>query len=111
MLPRVAVFFTGGTIDSVGADRLDLAWYIEAGKRLQKGEFLERIPEIQTIAHVEETSFRRLSSHALVDQDWLDLLRTVQDTPTRVREVRFVLYDEAAYRTFQDVARAAGVMS
>jgi L-asparaginase len=79
-LPRVAVFFTGGTIDSVGADRLDLAWYIEAGKRLEKGEFLERIPEIHSIARVEESSFRRLSSHALVDKDWLDLLRTVQDT-------------------------------
>ena len=79
-LPRVAIFFTGGTIDSVGADRLDLAWYIEAGQRLEQGAFLERIPEIHSLARVEETSFRRLSSHALVDKDWLDLLRTVQDT-------------------------------
>jgi hypothetical protein len=46
VLPRVGVFFTGGTIDSVGADRLDLAWYIEAGQRLEKGAFLERIPEV-----------------------------------------------------------------
>ena len=29
-LPRVALILTGGTIDSVGKDRLDLAWYIEA---------------------------------------------------------------------------------
>jgi L-asparaginase len=79
-LPRVAIFFTGGTIDSVGADRLDLAWYIEAGQRLEKGAFLERIPEVDSLARVEETSFRRLSSHALVDKDWLDLLRTVQDS-------------------------------
>jgi L-asparaginase len=77
-LPRVAIFFTGGTIDSVGSDRLDLAWYIEAGQRLEKGAFLERIPEVHSLARVEETSFRRLSSHALVDTDWLDLLRTVQ---------------------------------
>ncbi len=27
-LPRVALIITGGTIDSVGKDRLDLAWYI-----------------------------------------------------------------------------------
>ena len=33
-LPRIALILTGGTIDSVGKDRLDLAWYIEAGKRL-----------------------------------------------------------------------------
>ena len=31
-LPRVALIITGGTIDSIGKDRLDLAWYIEAGK-------------------------------------------------------------------------------
>jgi L-asparaginase len=79
-LPRVAIFFTGGTIDSVGADRLDLAWYIETGQRLEKGAFLERIPELHSLARVEETSFRRLSSHALVDRDWLDLLRTVQNS-------------------------------
>ena len=35
-LPRVALIVTGGTIDSVGVDRLDLAWYIEAGKRLRR---------------------------------------------------------------------------
>ena len=37
-LPRIAVILTGGTIDSVGNDRLDLAWYMEAGKRLKEGE-------------------------------------------------------------------------
>ena len=41
-LPRVALIITGGTIDSVGKDRLDLAWYIEAGKRLKDGEILDR---------------------------------------------------------------------
>jgi hypothetical protein len=39
-LPRVALILTGGTIDSVGVDRLDLAWYIEANKRLGEGELL-----------------------------------------------------------------------
>jgi L-asparaginase len=67
------LILTGGTIDSVGQDRLDLAWYIEAGKRLGDGELLARIPELKHIATVEETPFRRLPSHALVDKDWLDL--------------------------------------
>ncbi|HEV8342221.1 MAG TPA: asparaginase domain-containing protein, partial [Candidatus Binatia bacterium] len=75
--PRVALIITGGTIDSVGKDRLDLAWYIEAGKRLNTGELLAQIPELKSIARVEEFSFRRLPSHALVDKDWLDLLRTI----------------------------------
>lgn len=76
-LPRVALVLTGGTMNSLGADRLDLAWYIEAGKRLGDGEFLARIPEVQSIADVDEVTFRRMNSHALVDRDWLDLLRFV----------------------------------
>ncbi len=76
-LPRVALIITGGTIDSVGKDRLDLAWYIEANKRLDTGELLAQIPEIHTIAQIEEVPFRRLPSHALVDKDWLDLVRTI----------------------------------
>ena len=76
-LPRVALIITGGTIDSVGKDRLDLAWYIEAGKRLGTGELLGQLPELKTIAHVEEVPFRRLPSHALVDKDWFDMVRTI----------------------------------
>ncbi len=76
-LPRVALIITGGTIDSVGKDRLDLAWYIEANKRLNTGDLLAQIPELESIARVEEVPFRRLPSHALVDKDWLDLVRTI----------------------------------
>lgn len=76
-LPRVALIITGGTIDSVGKDRLDLAWYIEAGKRLGEGELLQQLPELESIARVEEFPFRRLPSHALVDKDWLDLVHTI----------------------------------
>ncbi len=76
-LPRVALIITGGTIDSIGKDRLDLAWYIEAGKRLNTGELLDQLPELKSIARVEEVPFRRLPSHALVDKDWLDLVRTI----------------------------------
>ena len=72
---RVALMLTGGTLNSLGADRLDLAWYIEAGKRLEPEDFLARIPEAQTIAQVDERTFRRMHSHALTSRDWLDLLR------------------------------------
>lgn len=74
-LPRVALILTGGTLNSLGVDRLDLAWYIEAGRRLEPGAFLASIPEVQSIARVEERTFRRMNSHAIVDRDWLDLVR------------------------------------
>ncbi|HEX3996729.1 MAG TPA: asparaginase [Acetobacteraceae bacterium] len=77
LLPRVGLILTGGTIDSVGADRLDLAWYIEANKRLGNGELLAQLPELQTIARVQEIPFRRLPSQSLVDSDWLDLGRKI----------------------------------
>lgn len=76
-LPRIGLIVTGGTIDSVGTDRLDLAWYIEAGKRLGAGELLKQLPELAKIAAVEEIPFRRLPSQALVNADWLDLVRKI----------------------------------
>jgi L-asparaginase len=79
-LPRVALIVTGGTIDSVGVDRLDLAWYIEAGKRLQEGELLERLPELSQVAAVEEVPFRRIPSQAITFGDWIDLVRVIHDT-------------------------------
>src|SRR5690348_8617768 len=76
-LARVGLILTGGTIDSVGIDRLDLAWYLEANKRLSEGELLGQLPELKTIANVQEIPFRRLPSQALVDKDWLDLMRKI----------------------------------
>ena len=74
---RVGVILTGGTIDSVGADRLDLAWYNEFGKRLSDGELVASVPELARIAAVQEFPFRRVPSHALVDRDWLALVRMI----------------------------------
>src|SRR5262249_34406917 len=76
-LPRVALILTGGTIDSVGKDRLDLAWYIEAGESLNDGGLLAPLPERKTPAPGAGPPFRRWPSHALVDKDWLDLVRTI----------------------------------
>ena len=39
-MPRIVLIQTGGTIDSLGADRLDLAWYIESNQRLAQGELV-----------------------------------------------------------------------
>jgi L-asparaginase len=76
--PRVALIITGGTIDSVGTDRLDLAWYIEAGKRLEAGELVGAVPELSQVAEVHEVAFRRLPSQAITPRDWLELAAEIQ---------------------------------
>jgi L-asparaginase len=76
--PRVALIITGGTIGSIGKDRLDLAWYLDTGQWLGDGQLRAQVPELDTVAAVHEVPFRRVASHALVDKDWLELARTVQ---------------------------------
>lgn len=75
---RVALIVTGGTIDSVGRDRLDLAWYIEAGKRLAEGELLQNLPELSQVAEVEEVPFRRIPSQAITFGDWVGLVHLIE---------------------------------
>lgn len=76
---RVAVVTTGGTIDSVGADRLDLAAYLETGVRLAPGELVASVaPELAAVADVREVPFRRLRAHALTDADLADLVALVR---------------------------------
>ncbi|HEX8864700.1 MAG TPA: asparaginase [Lentzea sp.] len=77
-MTSVALVALGGTIDSLGQSRLDLAWYHEHGQRLRPGELVGALPELRDIAAVEEIGFRRLSSSALTTRDWLDLARTVR---------------------------------
>ena len=78
-LPRIAVVTTGGTIDSVGTDRLDLAAYLDNATRLAPGELLSGIaPELATIARVHEVPFRRLRAHAITDDDLAELVTTVR---------------------------------
>ena len=77
--PRVSVITTGGTIDSVGVDRLDLAAYLETGVRLAPGDLLAGIAaELVTIADVTEVPFRRLGAHAITDDDLADLVALVR---------------------------------
>jgi L-asparaginase len=77
-LPRVALVLVGGTIDSIGASRLDLAFYVENATRVPPTELVDSIPELSQVAELELVPFRRLSSHALTSADWLDLRATVQ---------------------------------
>jgi L-asparaginase len=79
----IAVVTTGGTIDSLGADRLDLAAYLETGRRLEPGALLAGIaPELATIAEVREVPFRRLRAHAMTDGDVAELVDLVRGLAT-----------------------------
>lgn len=77
--PRVALIATGGTIDALGADRLDLAFYLETGRRLGPGQLLARIPEASEVADVVEVPFRARPSHAFRDADLLEVGRVVEE--------------------------------
>lgn len=74
---RVAVLLAGGTLTAVGRNRLDLASYIETGKRLDPGEMLGALPELSAIAAIEEVIFPTANSHALRHADWLALLNKI----------------------------------
>ena len=77
--PRVAIVTTGGTIDSVGVDRLDLAAYLDTGVRLAPGALVASVAdELATVADAREVPFRRLRAHALTDDDLADLVELVR---------------------------------
>lgn len=75
--PRIALICTGGTIDSLGASRLDLAWYTETGQRLDDGEMLAALPELSEVADVEQIAFPRRPSYEITSRDWLALAGAV----------------------------------
>jgi L-asparaginase len=77
-LPRLALISTGGTIDSLGADRLDLAFYTETGRRLPVGALLESLPELARIAEVVDVPFPRTPSYQFTPNTWSQLAAEVQ---------------------------------
>lgn len=91
-MPRVAIVTTGGTIDSVGVDRLDLAAYLETGARLEPGALVGSVAaELATIADAHEEPFRRVRAHALTDTDLADLVDVVRGVLERDEAVGIVI--------------------
>lgn len=76
--PSIALISTGGTIDSLGHDRTDLAFYTEARSRLPEGELLSAVPEIAEVADIEPIPFDRVPSYQLSVQSWARLAQTVR---------------------------------
>ena len=79
-LPRIVLLQTGGTIDHIGRDRLDLVFYSDSPARVEGG-LISRIPEVRAIADVEERPMR-LRGQSLTTSDWITLGRAAQSAAT-----------------------------
>ena len=74
---RVAVVFTGGTLEIVGTNRLDLGWYSDSSDRATSAQILDRLPELATLADIELVDYPKASSTAIGARDWVALLTTL----------------------------------
>src|SRR5690625_1085995 len=80
-MKRIHIIEMGGTISAHGVDRLDLKDYT-SGK--YKGEdFLQTIPELETIASITFDSFLHISSTKVAASDWIRLREKVIDALER----------------------------
>lgn len=88
--PRVVVIDAGGTIGSLGRDRLD--WeYMDHGLRQEAGTLLEQIPEVARDLDVVPLRFRPMSSAKLGPPEWLEINELVHATVERERPDGLVL--------------------
>ena len=79
MKRRVALIGTGGTISSIGRGTLDLWEYMDAGRKAEPDELLQRFPEVADTAEIVPVRFRALSSAAVGPADWLALHAVVHE--------------------------------
>jgi L-asparaginase len=75
--PRIGLILTGGTMQSVGVDRLDIAWYRASGR--PPGDLLGRVPELDGIAEIEQLPFAGGPSPSFDDGVWFALLDAIGD--------------------------------
>lgn len=75
-LPVIAVVATGGTIECIGADRLDSAWYPDTGLRIDIEALLASLPELLRFGRIETTRCPMTSGGPLVS-DWIRLSRQI----------------------------------
>lgn len=78
-LPVTAFIQAGGTMISLGTDRLDYSAYGDTTTRLSAEELLQRCPEVREMARVVSRDVRTGGSRTLVPADWIDLSLTVRE--------------------------------
>ncbi len=72
--PKVAFIATGGTISSLGKNRLDLIDYSANESRLHAEAILEYVPEAALVADVIAVGFRAVTSAHIGFPDWRQLV-------------------------------------
>ncbi|MFC4055464.1 asparaginase [Actinomadura syzygii] len=77
--PKVAVVSTGGTIASVGRDRLDLTGYPEVAEMRAVGALLAELPELAEVADIGTVELPNVPSHALGVDGALEVGRAVRN--------------------------------
>jgi L-asparaginase len=77
-LPTIAVLTTGGTIECVGVDRLDSAWYPDTSRTIEPGRLVASLPELGRFGRIQ-TSACPMSDRGPVAADWLRLHRRITE--------------------------------
>ncbi|ATC64783.1 L-asparaginase [Nibricoccus aquaticus] len=80
-LPTVALFTTGGTIQSKGKHRLTLSEYNDG--RVTPDELLTDLPELKTLAKVEVTEISNIGSGGVTTELLLKLAKSINATLAR----------------------------
>jgi L-asparaginase len=80
-LPTVALFTTGGTIQTKGAHRLTLAEYNSG--RVTPDELLADLPELKSLAKVEVTEISNIGSGGINTELLLKLVKSINATLAR----------------------------
>ncbi len=80
-LPLVALFTTGGTIQSKGAHRLKLAEYSDG--RVTPDELLADLPELKSLARIEVTEISNVGSGNITTETLLKLSKSITATLAR----------------------------
>lgn len=74
-LPGVAMFTTGGTIQSKGAHRQKLMEYSDG--RVQPQELLDDLPELKTLARIDVTEISNIGSGGMTTELQLKLAKSI----------------------------------
>ncbi len=75
--PKVYLVGTGGTISSIGADRMDYTNYSYMSNKLTIHEMLARVPEAGEIADIQAEQFLNLGSPDVTPDHWLQLAKRI----------------------------------
>lgn len=77
--PVVYLLGTGGTIATLGTDRMDGTEYGTAGTRVSLQEMLDAVPETACFARVKAEQFINVGSNQVEPEHWLGLARRINE--------------------------------